>query len=147
MHSTIKFRGKRIDNDEWVYGIPFFVKGESKCFIINNCQSINLTSSDSTFTGVAVYLDSVSQYIGLKDKNGLHIYENDIIRFYNPSIRAEYDNQICVVKFGRSRYYAKPLSNFRIIELRGFENRILCEGNEEITVIGNIHDNPELLTS
>ena len=66
MNREIKFRGKRIDNGEWVYG---YLADED---YINDINSIDLSS-------IEVDRDTIGQFTGLFDKNGKEIYEGDIL--------------------------------------------------------------------
>lgn len=128
----ILFRGKRVDNGEWVEG--YYTKklcGEyinnqfmesEKDFIVTYFSSGGITSHE-------VIPDTVGQYTGLKDKNGVKIFEGDIAR-------DEDTEKIYEIAYHRHmfmRYERKPMYMFFTLD------------GDCLEVIGNIHDNPELL--
>lgn len=131
---TITFRGKRIDNGEWVYGAFYPIKNEDVYFIINNCKSLNFDDDDTTFNGYKVQKKSVGQFTGLYDKNGKEIYECEIL--YNND-REEH----CIVK------YSKEKAMFIVKYLESNDEFTLWESISNLYYsVGNIFENPELLT-
>ena len=121
----IEFRGKRADNSgEWVYGYYYHdqrFKNGYPCqdvYIIRNELDLNYEVGPAT----------VGQYTGLKDKNGEKIYEGDILDFGG--------GRILIVVFNRGRFAVQ----FRDGSI---EDNWLRPSH--FPVIGNVHDNPELL--
>ena len=132
----ILFRGKRIDNGEWIYGYYVYSKSEDECFILPQ-EGFN----------TKVYHDTVGQYTGLTDKNGNKIFEGDIVRI-NESISKSkrmgvviYDEtkgQTCIdVGDGCKKY-----SFERKIIIK--DGKCTIENSLTFEIIGNIYDNPEL---
>lgn len=124
MSREIKFRGKQIDNGEWVYG---FLADED---YINDIDSIDLSS-------IEVDIDTVGQFTGLFDKNGKEIYEGDILHTITFGFNPEEYTAIILY-----RNCSFQLSNGR--NLFYFGQSDLTKMDDTI-VIGNIYDNPELI--
>lgn len=124
----IEFRGKKLYNGEWVYGVPF--EDFDGNMLIGNYGS-----------KVKVIPDTISEFTGLEDKNGTRIYEGDIIRTkaFGKNIKtgvncADYD--IFQVTFKRSGFH---------LENNEREFSLSVTSTSYYEIIGNIFDNPELL--
>ena len=119
----ILFRGKRIDNGELVYGDFIRYSGEKSIIMVDLLEEEDYWVSSET----------VGQYTGLDDKNGVKIFEGDILK--------DSLSWVCLVKWDDSNgrflgYHKKP---------RG-DTYVCYVGREPAQeIIGNIHDNPELI--
>ena len=142
--NEILFRGKRVDNGEWVEGfyvnVPEHYKQEmsGKSYIV----SIN----NGLF--MEIVLETVGQFTGLADKNGKKIFEGDIVKYNLWDDKFDY----CEVKFGyfyaaMDSYNGGPALGFYLADINGKADDIGFFVNlyKFVEVIGNIHDNPELL--
>lgn len=154
MNREILFRGKRMNNGEWVEG-SLLVYADGGCLIC--CESCEA----NCLKRLAVDPATVGQYTGLKDKNGRRIFEGDIVRetFEGTSEKPDvdfgyYDEDFYGYKIGKVSFSG---TGTHIISSRG-ELWVNGEKVEEYKptrrrriaayrceVIGNIHDNPELL--
>lgn len=124
---TIKFRGKRIDG-EWVYGSLVAVGGMTETYWI--------LESDGIFRD-GIIPESAGQWTGLVDKHGKEIYEGDIVKCVS---RLDMAHMIVLFEEGEFRMvlcedYDSYTTGMGFYALRCFEKE----------VIGNIHDNPELM--
>ena len=127
----IKFRGKRLDNGEWVYGYYFIKERDIEDGIIwRDIPQIQQRYGDH-FQYFDVDLATVGQYTGLHDKNGKEIYVGDLVAV------ADYANWEGVYKI---IWDEKNL--MYMLEAFGDREK-LCEFNEYL-VKGNIYENPEL---
>ena len=144
----ILFRGKTEDGG-WLYGD------------LLNCRQWKKDLKDSTFITLVlakppesigdnetiikteVIPETVGQYTGLTDKNGKKIFEGDIVLFEDES-PSNYEYHDCTemrcgaIEYGDNCFY---ITDRIAVEMED----LIYEGRLDAEVIGNIHDNPELL--
>lgn len=132
----ILFRGKRIDNNEWVHGFYF----ESLADGMKHCY-IKYETWDEGFVTYEVIPETVGQFTGRCDENYNKIFEGDILEVsyddgtaYTTEVCA-YGGTLCVDVKGEDY-------DFTAID---FAVDIWKNNCCECKVIGNIYDNPELL--
>lgn len=134
----ILFRGKRLDNGEWVKG---FITSSCDCagrlYFIEQ-PALDLDDCNHSYE---VDFTTIGQYTGLNDKDGTKIFEGDIVEF------TDFNGDTTPYEV----FYDGNNGKFAIAENgnRNFDDGFeLFERNEYFkwfTVIGNIYDNPEFL--
>ena len=134
MEREILFRGKTLDGGEWVYG--------------DFCQSditeatIHINSGRRSGLHRVIDLETVGQYTGLTDRDGKRVFEGDILAFWSDYHKKEIVDG--VVRYGEFNcsccdgVYGWYVEGGDIRELGGKHTRLY--------VVGNIYDNPELLS-
>lgn len=122
----IKFRGKRLDNGEWLYGSLVILNGRYFIFDDANRHEVDPTT--------------VGEFTGLKDKNGKEIYEGDVIR--SPLSEDKTRPHRIFYHTGNAAFMGALVDRKELCYLRLDQDWIYKFGKE---VIGNIHDNLELL--
>lgn len=145
MNRQIKFRGKRKDTGEWVYGDLLHIDGG--CLIYFGSQMETETPYIENSSNIAVELfrteiavvepESVGQFTGLLDANGKEIYEGDVIDFGLNAV-VKYHPFLC--SFILDCDNREPHFNDSYSELGYMKKQ--CE---KFVVIGSIHDSPELV--
>lgn len=149
----VLFRGKRVDNGEWVIGYYFHYETCHEHFIITDM-------SYDTPDMEQVIPETVGQYTGLTDKNGKKIFEGDIVKskhtaFTDSDKKPKYSYDL---EKQESEYGYPKIIYYRnyVVQLYDARYRIKNKNithyinynfiyNHEVEVVGNIHDNPELL--
>lgn len=136
----IKFRGKDCSG-QWVYGDLIHKRHDKESVLIQDCKGLG--SDVDTIT--------IGQYTGLKDKNGKEIYEGDILRGNEYPFNCDgVDNYFAEIVWADNvcGFYRvthkKPNSTIRGIS-HGNWDQLDEEDIKSFEVIGNIHDNPELI--
>ena len=133
----ILFRGKTLAG-KWIEGAYYkqelFYGDKEDAHVIITSNEI-LTYDQALEFSVCVP-ETIGQYTGLIDKNGKKIFEGDIIK------SCEYDDIYFVKYCADDNYPAFDVVPEMNIECNGLSHLHIVEG---IEVIGNIHDNPELL--
>ena len=134
MNNRYICKAKRKDNGEWVEG--YYVCNGEHCYIFSG--KLGIINKSFNWERYEVAPETVGQCTGLKDKNGKWIFEGDIVR---------------------TKHYGKIIGNrnvagydiFKVVYVYAMfrtenKNRAynLVDGGR-YEVIGNIHDNPELL--
>ena len=137
----ILFRGKRCDNGEWVQG--FYVRADHhwhKNGIHKDWIALGASANGGWFAlhnKYAVKSETVGQFTGFTDKNGKKIFDGDIIEWFLPEV-SEYPS-VAYIEYDEESFA------WRVCWKKYDPDWLEGLNKEYISVIGNIHDNPELL--
>jgi|UniRef100_UPI003FD865BA uncharacterized phage protein (TIGR01671 family) len=124
----IKFRGKRLDNGEWIEGDLLRMNGHWFIFLDPAPEGIDKYAVDPA---------TVGEFTGLKDKNGKEIYEGGgVMEIPETDFNAEIIGRVL---FEEDAYYIIPLRGGHLWGLHWSLRK------HDAKIIGNIHDNPKFL--
>ena len=127
----ILFRGKT-KSGMWVYGYYMLtlIRGEKTHVIVPLTSHMDVTLDKEQYI---IDPKTVGQYTGLKDNNGNRIFEGDIVKYADETFLVVFEQR------NGSAYFGIKISN---IETWNFSGSV---PSSKMEVVGNIHDNPELL--
>ena len=106
----IKFRGKRLWNDQWVYGLLYTIH----CIHVDQ---IGLITIDP---------ETIGQFTGLHDKDGTELYEGDVVKFHGTNSQS-----IGEIYFNKDRFSMKKYEHLELC------SNLM---RSKMKVIGNIHE-------
>ena len=140
----ILFRGKRMDNGEWVDGNLYESNFGGSYILVSK---VKIRKKDGVAIGDSfdvckVDPSTVGQYTGLTDKNGKRIFEGDRVVYPDSTVYSSYDDyNEGVVGYDEEamRFY---FTDRWSVEMEDFD--VVNGMMVDVAVIGNIHDNPEL---
>lgn len=141
MNREILFRGKSIGTGEWLYGYLFNYGLTAPSNV--PCISVCVPKSwKEAYNLYAVSPGTIGQYTGLKDRNGKKIFEGDILEYIGKrkdNMNKVYRRKV-VFRKGMFALLSKELQTYSALNYH-----YMKDGRSVWRVIGNIHDNPELM--
>ncbi len=129
----ILFKAKRLDNGKWMLGL-----------LSRRCDRFYIEydfDNETNAQYIRVDPETISQYIGIEDKYGNKIFENDIVKI---QINNNTDNEefICVVQYSHLAFDFRRINGHDDKGCVVFARMVMTPDNYEI--IGNIFNNPDI---
>lgn len=125
-----KYRGKSLNNGEWVYGLPHVTDTVGEGY---TGRAIQTQYSDHRPISIQIDKATLTQFTGLTDRNGVEIYEGDVLKL---------NNRLMKIKFMGEYNFG-----YILISVEDSRNTVMLNVDhlKNISVIGNIYEHPHLL--
>ena len=148
----MKYRGKRYDNGKWVYGSLIVLDDECQ-YIVPRFEGASTAPVYQIIRCTMEEIDpaTIGRYTGLNEKlnrTGKEIYEDDLVEVKTMEIKYQSRWVKGVVKFLDGCFEVEFCEPIYDVLLKTYRTRLYLKyfvANNAIKVLGNIHDNPELL--
>jgi uncharacterized phage protein (TIGR01671 family) len=132
------YRGKRIESDKWIFG-SLDVGHHGKMPFARICL----------FPDNFCYVDpeTVGQYTGLTDKNGVKIFEGDILKYKAHYFAGEYHTHVGIVEWRENAacFHCQQILSEGKRDKKDYGGLCTLHFKYDAEIVGNIHDKPDLL--